>query len=323
MTEIKASKEQIRKLKNEVQLCGYLAELNPMRTGVTVKDSVPYLAFDGAIQCGETPDRTVRFRTFIKSKKQDGSDSVAFANAKAWYEAAVPMTKDPEHATRVEMRGSLTDNPFVNSENKLIEATQFNIQAFFPFTPKAPEDYKAVISLEGVITGYSPEIVNENETGRSFMRFMTRDIFGNVIELKNIVVPNDTRISVDILEANNYDVNTTTEVGIVLTPARVARVTKQKGGIGTPVAVVTEKDRIEWVLSYANNEETQQLSRENISAMRNARESALDRVKKDGYKGTAKKPSAPVAGVGASEPDVPPTTKSYNSVLEDLNDMPF
>ena len=137
--------DQIRQLENQVHLAGYLAELSEMRTGTTT-NGVPYMSFSGAIQCGEDAVYTVPFRTFVKSKKSDGSDSKNFAKVQDWYAQAVPKTKDPENPTMVSCFGSITDNPYVNSQGKLVEATQFNIQSFNPF-----KDFQCDIDLEGFL----------------------------------------------------------------------------------------------------------------------------------------------------------------------------
>ena len=72
--------EQIRQLVNKVHLAGALAELE-VREGQT-QTGVPYLSLNGAIQCGESAVSTVRCRSFIKSKKSDGTDSKNYENAK-------------------------------------------------------------------------------------------------------------------------------------------------------------------------------------------------------------------------------------------------
>ena len=103
--------DQIRQLANRVHFAGILAELSEMREGNTI-NGIPYISFSGVLQCGEDAVYNVPFRTFVKSKKSDGSDSKNFAKVKNWYNNAVPMTANKDNATKVDMVGSLTDNPY-------------------------------------------------------------------------------------------------------------------------------------------------------------------------------------------------------------------
>ena len=136
--------DQIRQLTNKVHLAGALAELEK-KTG-TDKNGTAYISLQGAVQCGETPVHTIRFRAYVPAKKSDGTDSKNYPKVVEWANKAVPMTKSKDNCTFVDMVGSLTDNPYVASDGTLVESYQYNITLFSNFT-----DYAAEIDVEGFV----------------------------------------------------------------------------------------------------------------------------------------------------------------------------
>lgn len=271
--------DQIRQLANRVHFAGTLAELSEMREGNT-KDNVPYISFSGVLQCGEDAVYNIPFRTFVKSKKSDGTDSKNFAKVKAWYNSAVPMTVN-QNATKVDMVGSLTDNPYVNVQGKLVEGTQYNVQLFGDF-----KEYAAEIDLEGFVHSIVDETRGEDAdpTGRKRMRLITRDIFGNTIDIKNIVVPQDL---VDPLEDAGYGKGTTAKFFITLTPNSRPKPVK-KGGIGVQ-RETQGLSYLEWIMTGAEEpipeDNENYLDPKLIKKAMEVRKQHLEEVEEAGYQG--------------------------------------
>lgn len=272
--------DQIRQLSNRVHLAGALAELSDVNEGNTA-GGIPYVSFRGAIQCGPSAVYTVPFRSFVKSKKADGTDSKNFAKVKEWLKDAKPMTKDKENPTMVDLVGSLTDNPYVNKEGKLVEGTQYSVQLFGDF-----KDYAAEIDLEGYIQKVTDEtkgVDSDETTGRQRIRLITRDIFRNTLDIKNIIVPKDL---VRPLRDNEYEDGRTAKLFLTLMPNEAPAPVKS-GGIGTQRT--SGASYLELVLTGADpvvDEDSEDaLSPKLIKAAMSERKSHLDEIKEAGYQG--------------------------------------
>jgi hypothetical protein len=272
--------DQIRQLDNRVHLAGALAELSDINEGNTTA-GIPYISFNGAIQCGADAVYTVRFRSFVKSKKSDGTDSKNYAKIKEWVKNAVPMTKNKDNPTMVDMIGSLTDNPYVNASGNLVESTQFNVQLFGDF-----KDYAAEIDLEGFVHSIVDETKgadSDETTGRQRMRLITRDIFRNTLDIKNIIVPQEL---VRPLRDNDYDRGCTAKFFITLMP-NAAPAPVKSGGIGTQRT--SGANYLEWVMTGADPvisaESDKALDSKLIKDAMTERKSHLDEIKEAGYQG--------------------------------------
>ena len=280
-TKNEKNTDQIRQLVNKVHLAGALAELE-VKEGQT-QTGVPYLSLNGAIQCGESAVSTVRFRSFIKAKKSDGTDSKNYENAKRWVSKAVPMTKDKEKCTFVDMIGSLTDNPYVSRDGTLVEAVQYSTQLISKF-----DNYAAELDIEGFVHSIVDETRGEegNPTGRKRMRLITRDIFSNTIDLKNIIIPNEL---VEPLEENGYEKGCTATFFINLIPTQKEAPVK-KGGIGTQ-RTTEGKNYLEMVLVGADpvidSDDEKALDAKLIKNAMTERKTRLDEIKEKGYQGSS------------------------------------
>ena len=201
--------DQIRRLQNVVILEGALAELEEPRTG-TGKDGINYISLRGAVQCGDTGVYTRSFRAFIKEKKTNGEDSKVYKDVVEWLKTATPMTKNAENPTMVRLQGSLSDNVYVNREGVLVEGTEVSVQFFNEF-----KSFNASLQLEGYIKDIKPEVRGKDddahETGRYKMHFITRDFYGNTLDLKNIIVPAETY---DDIQSIGYDEGATVSINI-------------------------------------------------------------------------------------------------------------
>ena len=319
MANVTVNSDQMRALKNVVHLAGTLAQLDPIAEGNT-KDGIPYLAFRGMVQCGEEAIYTVPFRVFVKSKKTDGSDSKTYANIKDWYSKAIPLTQDTENATKVDMRGSLTDNPYVNANGDLIEATQFNMQLFNTF-----KNYAAEITLEGTILSVTDEVRDDNPTGRGRVRFFTRDIFRNSMELKNIVVQStdeNSEVNMSTLADAGYVKGTTTTLFIDLLPAKASAPVKKSGGIGKQ-HVTEGTNYLEWVLTGAEDIAMGDdvLTGKIVKAALAERTSHLDEIKRAGYLGSKKSVTSAIDDYDTSRATA--SASPETSPVEDDDDFPL
>lgn len=222
--------DQIRRMTNQVILAGPIAEIVDYKKDKT-KDGIPYISFTGIIRCGNDPVYDTRFKIFSTSKKKDMStgeyvDRPNYTKLKDWCDKCVPLTQSTESATWAEIGGYVSMNDYVNKEGKLIQAPGFNINWV-----KTYEDYKADINFEGMIQGMSPETrgEEEEETGRTRIRIVGMDIYGQAVDLKNIVA--DEEITEALNEAG-YESGALATYFISLIPSEVQEAKPKAGGIG-------------------------------------------------------------------------------------------
>lgn len=209
MSNLEKGTDQVRNLACKIRLAGALAELNPLNKGVG-KDGITYISFSGAIQCGETAVFTARFKCYLREKKSDGSDSEQYKKGLEWYNSAVPMTKNKDNPTYVDMIGSLSANDYVSADNRLVEGFNYNIQFFNTFT-----EYAYQLDLEGYIASVADETVNDDFTGRKKMRVIGKDFYNNVLDIKDIYVPSNLAKA---LRENGYEKGRTALMYITFMP---------------------------------------------------------------------------------------------------------
>lgn len=310
--------DQIRQLDNRVHLAGALAELSDINEGTT-STGIPYISFNAAVQCGPDAVHTVRFRTFVKSKKNDGTDSKNYAKIKEWAKKAVPMTKNKDNPTMVDMVGSLTDNPYVNASGTLVEATQYSMQLFGDF-----KDYAAEIDLEGFIHSVVDETKgadSDEVTGRKRMRLITQDIFRNTIDIKNIIVPKEL---VHPLEENDYEGGRTAKFFVTLMPNEAPAPVKS-GGIGTQRT--SGANYLEWIMTGADpvisDESDKHLNPKLIKAAMTERKSRLDEIKEAGYQGGSSSNSSSSSSNSSSRNGIGNASSRTSAAAEVTEDEDF
>ena len=113
------------------------------------------------------------------------------------------MTKDKVNCTFVDLRGSVVSNDYVNREGRLVEGFSYNMQLFNKFT-----EYACQIDMEGFIHSIIDETEGEDgePTGRKKLRLISRDIFRNTLDIKNILIPEEL---VGPIEDNDYEAGRT------------------------------------------------------------------------------------------------------------------
>jgi len=310
--------DRIRQLENKVTLSGILAELDEKREGVTANGSIPYISFSGAVQCGDSASQTVRFRTFVKSKKNDGSESKLYKKVKDWYNSAVPLTRatTSNPVTMVELVGSVGDNPFVTASGDHVEATQYNVNFFNEF-----KSYKAEIVLEGFIHSIIPEVrksgEDEVETGRQKMRLITRDNFGNTLDIKNIIIPQN--LVEDVSDAG-WERGATTVVNIDITPNTMAA-PKKAGAFGKQ-HVTEGKQYLELLVvggeAALKDDDERALDPKKIKELMAIRTSKLNEIWAKGYQGNN---STQANRIGIAKHDNMEVSKAMDITIEE--DFPF
>ena len=305
--------DQIRRLKNDVCLAGKLLELSDVREGTTQK-GIDYISFKGIIGYdGENKACTQRFSAFIQAKKSDGNPSKIYPVATKWVQEAVPATENPENPTMVQFRGSLVDNPFVNKEGKLVEATEFRVSLIGDF-----KEYKADIDLEGFIQAITEEEVNDDATGRYKMTLFTRDIFNNNLSVKNIIIDAETYKA--MMDAGDYERGVTATFFISLKAGKVAQ--PVKGGFGVQ-RVGDQTTRSEWMLCGATPpidlDSEQALSNAIVKAAMAERAAKLKEIEDKGYQGKSAVESTNRSGFGKTKTDT--STEDFVELVEE--DLPF
>ena len=194
--------DQIRKLENSRHIAGYLAELGELRQG-TDKNGKGYINFEGVCQAGPEPTDNVHFRVYVSDKKVDGSDSANYFKVLEWYNDAIPMTKDKDNCTMMDMLGSIGVGDYVAKDGKLRKGFRNNMQFINNFN-----DFANELEIEGVLVTDVVEDVDkdENPTGRLKFRFMSLDFGRNVLDFNPVYVGEE--LANDI-QSSGYDKDVT------------------------------------------------------------------------------------------------------------------
>lgn len=312
--------DQIRQLTNKVRLAGAVAEIE-YKEGLTKETNIPYIQINGAIQCGENAVNTVKFKSFIKAQKADGSDSKNYTKVKKWVKECVPMTQNKNNCTFVDLQGSMVANDYVNREGKLIEGFTYNMQLFNDFT-----EYVCQIDMEGFIHSIIDETVGEEgeATGRKKLRLISRDVYRNTLDIKNIFIPKEL---VSAVEENEYEVGRTATFFVDLMPnKKEARV--QVGGIGKQ-RITEGRAYLEMVMTGANlpidEDSDKAIPAKLIKAAMNERKIHLKEIEDAGFQGSSESSnmtnSTSRNSVGAKTTPAPAPKKA--PVVDDDDDFPF
>ena len=275
--------DKVRQMTNKVVLAGKVAELE-VREGTTEK-KIPYISIKGVIQLGKDKALSRNFEKFIMeySIKEDGShkENKAYPKVVEWAKKAKSIASTNfEDATEVSIQGAFATNDYVNKEEKLIEALKIDA-AFFN---DLGGDYKGTADIEGYIQSIIPETKGEdqNETGRLRVTILTNDFFGNIIPVKNIVVPAELREAFE----DGYEVGQTAKVFIDFVLHKGEEKPKKTGGIGVQ-RTTDGKSYVEMILTGADpavdEDEKDAFSKEAVKICMAERKAELDKLKEKGY----------------------------------------
>ena len=314
--------DQIRNLTNQVVYSGYLATLENVKTGVD-KNGSEYLSFRGTIQCGEDATLTRPFKSYIKAKKKDGSDSDNFAKVSKWVKEAVPMTKNKENATMVRMVGSLSANDYVDKTGALRETNIATMQFFNDF-----DEFACDLDIEGYIKSVDEEERGPDDdkkpTGRMRMRLIGMDFYHNALDFKSIVIPKDL---VDALEDNGYEQGRTAKMFLTWMINSNEEPKPKKKGFGQQ-RVTEGRSYVELVLTggdtaYDEDDEKLSISNGMAKAMLNERSNRLKELEEAGYQGASSDGSSGSSSSSRSGFGNKGSSKKMAPVVDDDSDIPF
>lgn len=280
--------DKVRQMTNQVVLTGKVTEFE-MKTGTVANgDSkgAPYVSIKGEIQFGEHKAMARSFERYVQEYRvKDGKkiESKAYAPTLDWAKSVKSVAKTNwDEATEVSLTCSFASNDYVNKEEKLIEALKCPVA----FINDVNGDYKATADIEGYIQSIVPETKGEDqvETGRLRVTILTNDFFGNIIPVKNIIVPAELKEAFE----NGYEVGQTAKVFVDFTLHKGEEKPKKTGGIGVQ-RTTDGKSYVEMILTGADpaldEDEKDAFSKEAVRIGLAERKVELDKLKEEGYKG--------------------------------------
>ena len=303
--------DQIRNLENRLHIAGMVVELGELKTG-TNKKGVEWASFEGKLQCGPSPAYNVNFRWFAPATKKDNTDSKLYENGIRWYKKAKSAASHPEDPTMVDMTGSLSANDFVRANGDLAQEYRYNVQFFNAF-----EKYAYDLDLEAYISGVRDMIGEDGApNGRKWLRLTTKDFYGNVLDLRNVIVKEDLA---EQLEEQGYERGRTAYMCLTWAPEKGGESNRKSSGFGT-VREAKPKTKMALYLTggktaYAEDS-NKSITKDQAAAMKNARDEHLIEIQNGGYKGNAKNNNT-------AKVSTKPQRFSEVEVGDDDNELPF
>jgi len=309
--------DKIKSLVNEVRLAGKVAEIE-VKTGLTDEKKIPYVSIKGAIQFGESKVKTRRFETFAQKEKSGGGENKLYDPTLAFSKKAQSIAKvGYEGATVVEIQGAFSANDYIDSADKLIESQRISGK-FFNDCDDDLTKFKGTADIEGYIQSINEETVGEDktETGRLRVSVITADFFGNIIPMKNIIVPKE--LHDDFL--SGYEIGQSAIFYVDFTPNKAEAKPKKTGGLGVQ-RETDGKSYLEMILTGASpavdEDDANGVSKEAIKIALAERKASLNELVEKGYQG--KKDVR--TGLGSKTSNTP-SGKSKPAPAAD-EDMPF
>ena len=302
--------DKVRQMTNKVVLTGKVTEFE-MKTG-TIQNGeskgAPYLRLKGSIQFGDHKAMEHSFERFVQEYRvKDGAkkENKAYAKTLEWANSVKSVAKVGwDEATEVSLQCSFATNDYVNKEEKLVEALKQDIS----FINDVDDEYGATADVEGYISAITPEIKGEDkeETGRLRVTILTNDFFGNIIPVKNIIVPAELKEAFE----DGYEVGQTAKVFITYELHKGEEKPKKTGGIGVQ-RTTDGKSYVEMILTGADpaidEDEEGAFSKEAVRIGLAERKATLEKLKEAGYQGSAGKSisSAKPASTPITDEDLP------------------
>lgn len=274
--------DKIKQTINNVILTGKVAEFEK-KTGKTKAD-IPYISVKGVVQFGDSKAESRHFEKYCQEySEKDGKkkESKAYPTVVEWANKVKSVVDSSyEEATEVNITGSFANNDYVNSEDKLIETTKIDV-AFFN---DVDGDYKGTADIEGYIQFINSETKGDDkeETGRLRVTILTTDFFGNIIPVRNIIIPKELKEGFE----DAYEVGQTAKVYVDFILNKAEPKPKKTGGLG--VQRETEgKSYVEMILTGADpaidEDDEGALSKEAIRIALAERKAKLEELKEKGY----------------------------------------
>ena len=305
--------DKIKKVVNKVVLVGKVAEFEKT-VGKTKEDKIPYISVKGAVQFGDSKVQTKKFEKYVQEFTKEGKESkmypkiVEFAN-----KVKSIASSNYEEATEVNIQGSFATNDYIDDQEELNE--YIKIDASFFNDIDAGEEYKATADIEGYIQSIKPEVKGEEkeETGRLRVTIITTDFFGNIVPIKNIIVPKELKEAFE----EGYEIGQTAKLYVDFVSNKTETKPKKTGGIGAQ-RTTDGKSFVEMVLTGADpaidEDEEGAISKEAIKIGLAERKAMLEELKEKGYQGSK--------GKSISNANSNNTTKNKPTPVND-DDIPF
>lgn len=303
--------DKVRQMTNKVVLTGKVTEFKKTTGTIANGESkgAPYISFKGKIQFGEHKAMERSFEKFVQEysvKEGKKKENKAYTRALEWANSVKSVASSNwDEATEVSLQCSFATNDYISAEEKLIESLKCSVA----FINDVTDDYGATADVEGYISQIAPETRGEDqdETGRLRVTVLTNDFFGNIIPVKNIIVPAELREDFE----NAYEVGQTAKLFITFELHKGEEKPKKSGGIG--VQRTTEgKSYTEMILTGADPaidaDEKDAYSKKAVRIGLAERKANLDKLKEQGYQGSKGKSIS---------------SATSKPALVDENDIPF
>jgi hypothetical protein len=279
--------DKIKKLVNKVTLAGKVVEFEKT-TGLTKERKIPYISIKGAIQFGDSKVQTKNFEKYVQETNNEGKESKAYPKILEFAnKVKSAASTNFEDATEVSVQGSFAPNDYINDQDELKENIRIDAAFFNDFEPNS--EYKGNADIEGYIQKIVPETKgtgeDAEETGRLRMTLLTTDFFGNLVSLRNIVIPKELKSAFE----EGYQVGQTATFFVDFVVNKAESKPKKSGGLG--VQRETEgKSYVEMILTGAetplDEDEDGAISKEAIKIALSERKAKLDELKEKGYQGS-------------------------------------
>jgi len=307
--------DKIRSLTNTVTLAGKITEIE-VKEG-TNKNKSADVKVKGEIQFGDTKIHTKRFEVYVAQFNAEGKENKLYDKTLSAVKSIKSVAKVGEdEATLVSIQGEFNVNDYVNQKDKLVEGLKIDAKFFNDFN--VGDSFKGEADIEGYIQSIVPEVKGEDEkeTGRLRVTLITTDFFGNIIPVKNIIVP------VNFKEAfeESYEVGQTAKLFIDFVVHQAEAKPVKSGGLGKQ-RVTQGKSYVEMILTGADpafdEDDEMGISSEAIRIALSERKAKLDDLKEKGYQGGKDNKntgnSSGRKGLGTNKP----------KPVENEDDMPF
>lgn len=272
--------DKIRDLSNVVTLAGKITEIE-IKKG-TNKNKSADIKIKGEIQFGDTKAHTRKFETYVAQYNAEGKENKLYDMTLPFVNSVKSVAKvGEEEATLVSIQGEFKANDYINKKDMLVEGLKIDAKFFNDFT-----EYQGVADVEGYIQSIVPEVKGEEEkeTGRLKVTLITTDFFGNIIPVKNIIVPADIREAFE----ENYQVGQTAKLFVDFVVNKADEKPVKTGGIGKQ-RVTQGKSYVEMILTGADpsfdEDDDMGISSEAIRIALSERKALLNDIKEKGYQG--------------------------------------
>lgn len=281
--------DKVKQMTNTVVMTGKVTEIEKKTGTIANGDSkgAPYISVKGKIQFGEHKAMERSFEKFVQEYRiKDGKkkENKAYPKTVEWANEVKSVANSSwDEATEVSLQCSFSTNDYVNSEEKLIEGLKQDV-AFFN---DVNGEYGATADIEGYIQSIVPETKGEDkeETGRLRVTILTNDFFGNIIPVKNIVVPSELKEAFE----DGYEVGQTAKLFVTFELHKGEEKPKKSGGIGVQ-RTTDGKSYVEMILTGADpaidEDEEGAYSKEAVRIGLAERKSNLKKLEEAGYQGS-------------------------------------